>query len=223
VVGRRSFGKGLVQSPFDLSDGSELRLTISRYYTPSGRSIQKPYDDDEEYSHDIISRYNHGEFFHSDSIHFNDTLKYLTLNGRTVYGGGGIMPDYFVPLDTTLNSHYLNELYTVAAVQEFSFEYAEKHKPELEKSGFDNFFHKFVVTDAMLNELVTIGKRNKVKPDYSELKFKKKLFQVHIKAQIARKIWGNEGFYPIMNETNEIFLQSIKVFEKMPELDHTKM
>jgi carboxyl-terminal processing protease len=223
IVGRRSFGKGLVQSPFDLSDGSELRLTISRYYTPSGRSIQKPYDDDEEYSRDIISRYNHGEFFHSDSIHFNDTLKYKTENGRTVYGGGGIMPDYFVPLDTTLNSHYLNELYTVAAVQEFSFQYAEKHKPELEKTGFDNFFHKFVVTDAMLNELATIGKRNKVKPDYSELKFKKKLFQVHIKAQIARKIWGNEGFYPIMNETNEIFLQSIKVFEKIPELDRSKM
>jgi carboxyl-terminal processing protease len=118
VVGRRSFGKGLVQSPFDLSDGSELRLTISRYYTPSGRSIQKPYEDDEEYSRDIISRYNHGEFFHSDSIHFNDSLKYLTLNGRTVYGGGGIMPDYFVPLDTSLNSYYLNELYTSTAIQE---------------------------------------------------------------------------------------------------------
>lgn len=223
IVGRRSFGKGLVQSPFDLSDGSELRLTISRYYTPSGRSIQKPYDDDEEYSRDIISRYNHGEFFHSDSIHFNDTLKYLTLKGRTVYGGGGIMPDYFVPLDTTLNSHYLNELYTATAIQEFSFQYAEKHKPELEKSGFDAFFRKFTVTDAMLSDLAVIGKRNKVKPDYTELKQKKKLFQVHVKAQIARKIWGNQGFYPIMNETNEIFLQSMKVFEKMPELDRTKM
>src|SRR6478735_8829549 len=108
VVGRRSFGKGLVQSPFDLSDGSELRLTISRYYTPSGRSIQKPYTDGAEYAMDIVSRYDHGEFFHADSIHFNDSLKYATTSGRSVYGGGGIMPDYFVPLDTTLNSHYLN-------------------------------------------------------------------------------------------------------------------
>lgn len=223
VVGRRSFGKGLVQSPFDLTDGSELRLTISRYYTPTGRSIQKPYTDDEEYSRDIISRYNHGEFFHSDSIRFNDSLKYLTLNGRTVYGGGGIMPDYFVPLDTTLNSHYLNELYNSFAIHEYSFAFAGKHKEELEKKGFDSFAKNFNVTDQMLNDLVTIGKRNKVKPDYSELKYKKQLFQVHVKAQIARKIWGNSGYYPIMNETNEIFLQSLKVFDKIPQLDRSKM
>ena len=223
VVGRRSFGKGLVQSPFDLSDGSELRLTISRYYTPSGRSIQKPYEDEDEYSRDIISRYNHGEFFHSDSIRFNDTLKYLTLNGRTVYGGGGIMPDYFVPLDTSLNSHYLNELYTSTAIQEYTFEYAEDHKEELEKKGFDAYFQKFKVTDNMLNDLVKVGERNKVKPDFKELRLKKKLFQVHIRAQIARKIWGNDGFYPVFNETNEIFQQSLKVFDRIPELDRSKL
>ena len=102
LVGRRSFGKGLVQSPFDLNDGSELRLTISRYYTPSGRSIQKPYGDMQEYSKDMAKRYRRGEFFHADSIKFKDSLKYHTLNGRSVYGGGGIMPDYFVPLDTTI-------------------------------------------------------------------------------------------------------------------------
>ena len=133
IVGRRTYGKGLVQSLFDLSDGSELRLTISRYYTPSGRSIQKPYDDEEEYSLDILSRYNKGEFFHADSIKFNDSLKYVTQNGRTVYGGGGIMPDYFIPLDTTLNSHYLNELYTSTSIYEYAFKYASKNKKELEK------------------------------------------------------------------------------------------
>lgn len=223
LVGRRSFGKGLVQSPFDLSDGSELRLTISRYYTPTGRSIQKPYTDDEEYSRDIISRYNHGEFFHSDSIHFNDSLKYLTLNGRTVYGGGGIMPDYFVPLDTTLNSHYLNELYNATAIQEYSFAYAASHKAALEKKGFETFLKNFTVSDQMLNDLVTIGKRNKVKPDYKELNGKKRLFQVHVKAQIARKLWGNNGYYPVMNETNEVFLQSLKVFEEVGQLDRSKM
>jgi carboxyl-terminal processing protease len=223
IVGRRSFGKGLVQSPFDLSDGSELRLTISRYYTPTGRSIQKPYEDDDEYSRDIISRYNHGEFFHSDSIRFNDSLKYVTPNGRTVYGGGGIMPDYFVPLDTTLNSHFLNELYNTSAIQEYAYSYADKHKEELEKRGFEDYFKNFKITDAMLNDLVVISKRNKLKPDYSDLKLKKKLFQIHVKAQIARKIWGNSGFYPIINDTDEILLQSLKVFEKIPDLDRSKM
>jgi carboxyl-terminal processing protease len=223
IVGRRSFGKGLVQSPFDLSDGSELRLTISRYYTPSGRSIQKPYEDGDEYSRDIISRYNHGEFFHSDSIRFNDSLKYYTVKGRTVYGGGGIMPDYFVPLDTSLNSHYLNELYTATAIQEYTFIYAERHTEALNKKGFEAFMKDFKVSDAMLNELVKVGERNKVRPDYKELKEKKKLFQIHVKAQIARKVWGNEGFYPVFNETNEVFKQAIKLFDHIPELDRTKM
>jgi len=224
IVGRRSFGKGLVQSPFDLSDGSELRLTISRYYTPTGRSIQKPYEDEDEYSRDIISRYNHGEFFHADSIRFNDSLKYVTPNGRTVYGGGGIMPDYFVPLDTTLNSHYLNELYTSTSIQEYTFDYAEKHKDELQKKGFQSFLKTFNVSDDMLENLVKVGERNKVKPDRKELRLKKKLFQVHIKAQIARKLWNNEGFFQVMNETNEILLQAMKLFDRIPnELDRRKM
>lgn len=223
IVGRRTFGKGLVQHPFDLSDGSELRLTISRYYTPSGRSIQKPYTDEDEYALDIIERYKKGEFFHADSIRFNDSLKYQTANGRTVYGGGGIMPDYFVPLDTTLNSHYLNELYTSSSIQEYTFTYAEQHKAELEKKGFDYFYSKFTVTDQMLNDLAKVGQRNKVKPDYRELNNRKNLFRVHIKAQIARKIWGNKGLYPILNETNEVFKQALKLFDRIPELDRLKM
>jgi carboxyl-terminal processing protease len=223
VVGRRSFGKGLVQSPFDLSDGSELRLTISRYYTPSGRCIQKPYQDGEEYARDIISRYNHGEFFHADSIHVNDSLKYLTLNGRTVYGGGGIMPDYFVPLDTTFNSHYLNELYTSTALQEYTFNYAEKHKEELEKKGFEAFLSGFKVTDEMLNDLAKTGDRNNVKADYEEIKKKKNLFRIHVKAQVARKIWGNKGFYPVFNQTNEVFQQAIHLFDRIPELKRSEL
>lgn len=223
IVGRRTFGKGLVQSPFDLSDGSEIRLTISRYYTPSGRSIQKPYDDEQEYARDIISRYNHGEFFHADSIHFNDSLKYLTLKGRSVYGGGGIMPDYFVPLDTVLNSHYLNELYSSYAIFEYAFYYAEQHKERLEQMGFENYQATFEISDDMLNELVRVGERNKVKPDYTEMRNKKKLFQIHLKAQIAKGIWGNEGFYPIFNQTNEILQQAIKLFDKAPEMDRMKM
>ena len=223
IVGRRSFGKGLVQSPFELSDGSELRLTISRYYTPSGRSIQKPYTDGDEYSRDIVSRYDHGEFFHADSIHFNDTLKYATASGRSVYGGGGIMPDYFVPLDTTLNSHYLNELYTSTSIQEFTFGYAETHKEELVSKGFEQFFRTFKVSDQMLAELVRVGERNKVRADKRELMKKKSLFQVHVKAQIARKLWGNDGFFPVINETNEVFLNAIKLFDRIPELSRRAM
>lgn len=223
IVGRRTFGKGLVQSPFDLSDGSELRLTISRYYTPSGRSIQKPYEDLEEYSSDIVSRYNHGEFFHADSIKFNDSLKYITLNGRAVYGGGGIMPDYFVPLDTTLNSHYLNALYTSAAIQEYSFGYAENNREDLLKKGYEAYLEKFQVSDKMINDLVAVGSKNQVKPDYKELRERKELFKTHVKAQIARRLWGNEGYYPIFNQTDEILEQGIKMFDRIPELNQRKM
>lgn len=223
IVGRRTFGKGLVQNPFDLSDGSELRLTISRYYTPSGRSIQKPYDDEEAYSLDIIDRYKKGEFFHVDSIKLNDSLKYRTLNGRTVYGGGGIMPDYFVPLDTGMNSHYLNALYSSLSIYEYAFKYAQQNKEQLEEKGFDHFKTKFIVTDKMVNELVTIGQRNKVKPDYNDLQRNRKIFHLHIKAQIARRLWGNDGLFPIINETNEIFLQSLKLFDRIPELNRQEM
>lgn len=223
VVGRRSFGKGLVQSPFDLSDGSELRLTISRYYTPSGRSIQKPYDNMEEYGKDIVKRYKKGEFFHSDSIKFNDSLKFKTLNGRTVYGGGGIMPDYFVPLDTTLNSRYLNDLYTSNSIQEYTLYYANENKDALEKLGFEKFYATFTVTDAMLNDLVAVGKRNKVDPNYKDLTKNKSIIQLHVKAQIARKIWKNDGFFPVINETNEILRQAVKLFDRIPDLKRRAM
>jgi len=217
IIGRRTFGKGLVQSPFDLSDGSELRLTISRYYTPSGRSIQKPYGTEGEYSKDIMKRYQHGEFFTADSVKFNDSLKFKTMTGRTVYGGGGIMPDYFVPLDTALNSRYLNDLNTTNSLPEYTLNYVEEHKTELQEMGYDHFYKDFVVTDAMLDRLAATGKRNGTEPDNKDLQKNKKVFQVHVKAQIARKIWKNNGFFPIFNETNEILQQSIKMFDRVPE------
>ncbi len=223
VVGRRSFGKGLVQSPFDLSDGSELRLTISRYYTPSGRSIQKPYGDMEEYSSDITKRFRHGEFFHADSIKFSDSLKYKTANGRTVYGGGGIMPDYFVPLDTTQNSRYLNDLYISNSMQEYTFNYATAHKEELTRLGLENYLSRFEISAEMLDQLVKVGRQNKVEPDWNDLKRHKSIFQVNVKAQIARRIWGNNGFYPIFNESNEVLQQAIRLFDRIPDLSRTRM
>lgn len=224
VVGRRSYGKGLVQRPFDLNDGSEIRLTISRYYTPSGRSIQKPYTDMDAYDKDIIKRYRHGEFFHSDSIHFNDSLKYHTLNGRTVYGGGGIMPDYFVPLDTSHSSKYFNELFAVNSIREYAFNYAEENKARLEKMGFDAYRETFNVDDQMLTQLVTMGEREKVKSNWSDLKRNKKVFQIYLKGEIARRVWGNPSFYPVFNESNEVLQQVIKnnLFDRIPELDRSK-
>lgn len=223
VVGRRSFGKGLVQSPFDLSDGSELRLTISRYYTPSGRSIQKPYGSTEDYVRDISKRFRHGEFFHADSIKFSDSLKFLTASGRTVYGGGGIMPDYFVPLDTTQNSRYLNELYISNSMQEYTFNYAAKHKENLLRQGLENYITRFEITDEMLVHLVKVGSQNKVDPNWNDLNRHKVIFQVNVKAQIARRLWNNDGFYPIYNYTNESLQQAVKLFDRIPDLGRTKM
>jgi carboxyl-terminal processing protease len=223
VVGRRSYGKGLVQRPFDLNDGSEVRLTISRYYTPSGRSIQKPYDDLDSYDKDIASRYRHGEFFTADSIKFNDSLKFQTTHGRTVYGGGGIMPDYFVPLDTAHSSKYFNELFAVNAIREFAFTFAEQNKDNLKAKGFDEYLKNFEVSDRMLQQMVAMGQREKVKADLRDLEKNKKEFQVYLKAEIARRVWGNKSFYPIFNETNEVLQQAIKLFDKVPELDRSKM
>lgn len=221
IVGRRSYGKGLVQSPFDLSDGSELRLTISRYYTPSGRSIQKPYSDTQEYARDISERYRHGEFFHADSIKFNDSLKFLTLSGRTVYGGGGIMPDYFVPLDTSLNSLYLNALFNSNSFQEYAFNYAVENKDQLERMGVKEFQQNFRVTNAMYESLIKVGQRNNVKPNQNDLNKNKRVFEIFLKANIARRVWGSESFYPIFNETNEILQQALQLFDRVP--DRAKM
>lgn len=223
IVGRRSFGKGLVQSPFELHDGSELRLTISRYYTPSGRSIQKPYGDGEAYGQEIAVRYKQGEFFHADSVKFNDSLKFRTEKGRTVYGGGGIMPDYFVPLDTTNTSRYLNELYNSNSIAEFTFTYAADNQVNLEKMGYPAFRSQFQVTDAMLTDLAKTGKQNSVDPHPKDLARLKSVFQLHIKAQIARRIWGNEAFYPIYNETNEVLQHAIELFKKAPEMKLMEM
>ncbi len=223
IVGRRSYGKGLVQRPFDLNDGSEVRLTISRYYTPSGRSIQKPYEDLDAYDKDIVKRYKHGEFFHADSIHFNDSLKYHTLNGRTVYGGGGIMPDYFVPLDTAHSSNYFNALFASNTIREFAFIYAEENKPGLEKMGFEKYKEKFEVDDPLLARLVTLGQKEGVKPEPKDLAHNKSVFKIYLKAEIARRIWGNQSFYPIFNQDNEVLQQALKLFDHIPELNRSKM
>ncbi|MCC5922086.1 MAG: S41 family peptidase, partial [Cyclobacteriaceae bacterium] len=163
VVGRRSFGKGLVQMPISLNDGSELRLTISRYYTPSGRSIQKPYSEDDDYASDLLKRFEKGEFFSADSIDFADSLQYKTTKGRIVYGGGGIMPDYFVPRDTTGVSRYMNALFISNTIREFVLEYVDENRDKLKKMEYEDYRKNFMVSDDMLNRMVELGKKNEVK------------------------------------------------------------
>lgn len=220
IVGRRSFGKGLVQMPINLSDGSELRLTISRYYTPSGRSIQKPYDleDAIDYSMDIAMRYEHGEFFNADSIQFNDSLQYETSQGRVVYGGGGIMPDYFVPFDTTLNSKYLNKLFTSNAFREYTLHYYEKNRKKLHKMNYEDYLKNFTVTDAMLQDLVNLAKQSHIRYQDEEYNRSKELLKLYIKAYIARSVWSDDGYYPIINQTNEAFQKALQLFDEAEQL-----
>lgn len=218
IVGRRSYGKGLVQLPITLSDESELRLTISRYYTPSGRSIQKPYDDTDEYGTDILKRFEHGEFFHADSIEYNDSLKYKTLKGRTVYGGGGITPDYFVALDTSMNSAYLGKLSYSNTLREYTYQYVEDNRKKLERMSFDDYYDNFEVTDKMLDELIALGNKNKAPYNEEHFQRSKELIKIYVKAFIARGIWKSDGFYPIFNETNEIFQQALKLFPEAEKL-----
>lgn len=223
IVGRRSYGKGLVQRPFSLNDGSEVRLTISRYYTPSGRSIQKPYANLDDYEKDISKRYKNGEFFSADSIHFNDSLKYETLHGRSVYGGGGIMPDYFVPMDTTIVSKYFNQLFNANILREYAFTYAEENKDRLTEKGYTDYLKSFAVNDVMLSQVVVMGIKSNIAANPKDLEKNKRLFQTYLKAEIARNVWDNQSFYPIINETNEVLQQAIKLFDRIPELNRIKM
>lgn len=219
IVGRRSFGKGLVQMPIPLNDGSELRLTISRYYTPSGRSIQKSYKGGtEEYQKDIMHRFENGEYFHPDSTLFVDSLKYKTLNGRAVYGGGGIMPDVFVARDTTELSKYLSQLYNKNVIREYALDYYRNHRKELEKMSFERFNKSFEVTDKMLQDVVKLANQAKIEYKAEEFERSKNLVRNNVKAFIARSLYGNEGFYPVLHESDEEVQEALKQFARAQRL-----
>lgn len=220
IVGRRSFGKGLVQMPIPLEDGSELRLTISRYYTPSGRSIQKPYEGGhEQYNQDLYNRYTHGELFSVDSIHFNDSLKFKTTKGRVVYGGGGIMPDYFVPLDTTENTgEFFSQLITTNVFREYTLLYYEENKKDLEKMRYEKYYKSFEVSDHMLKDLAKMAKNADVEFTDEEFEKSKELLKTRVKAWVARSAWGNDAFYQIIYEENDIFQRALNLFDEAEEL-----
>lgn len=223
IVGRRSFGKGLVQMPIDLSDGAELRLTIARYFTPSGRSIQKPYDEGyEAYERDELNRFEQGEYFSADSIKFNDSLKYQTKKGRTVYGGGGIMPDYFVPLDTTMNSAYVNKLFSSDTSREYLLDYVSKNKGNFTKISVEDYYKNFKVSDAMLNDLVAFGKKNKVEFDAKDFAKSKEYLRILIKAHLGRQLYDDSVFYKVINDINEVYQQAIKLFGEADKIATAK-
>lgn len=216
VVGRRSFGKGLVQREFLLPDSSSFRLTIARYYTPSGRNIQKPYvkGDREDYDKDIIDRYNHGELQSADSIHFADSLKHTTLRlHRTVYGGGGIMPDVFVPLDTTQYTDYHRRLVAKGIIPQFALRYVDKNRADLKAQYPDaqKFIKEFTVTDKMLNNLVDAGKAEKVDFDKSQFAKSKEMLRTFVKAAIANDLFSTGAYFQIVNEQNDIYKEALSI------------
>lgn len=216
VVGRRSFGKGLVQREFLLPDSSSFRLTIARYYTPSGRNIQKPYvkGDREDYDKDIIDRYNHGELQSADSIHFADSLKHTTLRlHRTVYGGGGIMPDVFVPLDTTQYTDYHRRLVAKGIIPQFALRYVDKNRADLKAQYPDaqKFIKEFMVTDEMLNNLVDAGKAEKVDFDKSQFAKSKEMLRTFVKAAIANDLFSTGAYFQIVNEQNDIYKEALSI------------
>ncbi|MBE6283268.1 MAG: S41 family peptidase [Mediterranea massiliensis] len=219
IVGRRTFGKGLVQRPIDLPDGSMIRLTIARYYTPSGRCIQKPYEkgEEEDYDNDLAKRLEHGELMHADSIHLPDSLMFKTKRlGRTVYGGGGIMPDYFVPIDTTLYSDYHRDLVAKGVVIKTTLNYIEKNRKALTKNyrKFDDFNRKFEVSNELLDELRKEGEKSGVAFNETEYNTSLPRIKAQLKALIARDIWEMSEYYQIMNQTDNVVQQALKIIEE---------
>lgn len=219
IVGRRSFGKGLVQEPVMFNDGSSLRLTIARYYTPAGRSIQKPYDEGQEaYYHDIHNRFVNGEFQEKDSIHQADSLKYYTSNGRVVYGGGGIMPDVFIPVDTTGVSDYLMKIRRKGLEYLFSFEYTDKNRQKLSQFNDVKELTVYLNKQNILDEFVAFASKKGIKKDADGLELSGKIIEVETKALIARNIFDNEGFYPVIQEIDKTLLEGIRLLESNNEI-----
>ncbi|MBF1642932.1 MAG: S41 family peptidase [Prevotella sp.] len=217
VVGRRTFGKGLVQRPFDFPDGSMMRLTIAHYYTPSGRCIQKPYKkgDLKDYEMDLEKRLKHGELTNPDSIHFDSSQKFYTLrNHRVVYGGGGIMPDYFVPLDTTKYTKYHRLLAAKNIIMNAYLKYVDANRTTLKDlyKSFDTFNKNYVVPQSLLDTIIAEGKKEKVEPkDKAELTATMPYIKVQLKALVARDLWDMNEYYRVWNEQSDIVNKAVKL------------
>ena len=220
VVGRRSFGKGLVQRPVEFQDGSMMRLTIAHYYTPSGRCIQKPYTkgDTDAYEKELDNRFKHGELYSVDSIHFADSLKFHTLRRhRVVYGGGGIMPDVFVPLDTTQFSRFHRQLAAKSIIINANLRYVDNNRKVLKKTyaTFADFNKRYEVPQSVIDEILKEAEKQKIKPkDEAELKQTLPYLKRQLKALVARDIWDLSEYFQIMNEENHIVQKAVGLLEQ---------
>lgn len=216
VVGRRSFGKGLVQQQFVLSDSSTIRLTVARYHTPSGRCIQRNYDNGtDNYYGDLLRRYESGEMDFADSIKFDENLQYKTKKGRTVYGGGGIMPDFFIPLDRDSNAMAFNEIYNSGLLIEFTFNYANEHKTEILRkyTSAEEFVEKMSVSDVTVSQFMKFY-QSKGRTVTSLNSTSQKELRLWLKALIGRNIYEEKGFYPVINSTDKTILKALEVINK---------
>ena len=217
VVGRRTYGKGLVQRPIDLPDGSMIRLTIAHYYTPSGRCIQKPYEkgNQKDYAMDVYNRLKKGELTNQDSIHFADSLKFQTLHQkRTVYGGGGIMPDYFVPLDTLRYTQFHRQLAAKSIIIQQNLRYVDNHRKQLKKEypQFDKFKQTFEVPQSLIDNILAEAKKQKLEPrDDQELQRTLPYLRLQLKALVARDLWDMSEYYSVFNEENPLVMKAIEL------------
>ncbi len=203
VVGRRTFGKGLVQRPFKFEDGSMMRLTVARYYTPSGRCIQKPYKlgDKKAYENELYDRYNEGEYYSLDSIQFNDSLRYTTLiNHRTIYGGGGVMPDLYVPIDTSEYSTYYRDLTAKGITNQYVIGYVDKNRKSISRQfpTIRDFDYGFVVNDDMMRDFIALGEKDSVKYDEEKYRTSENMLKAIIKGLIARDVYSDPGAYSVI-------------------------
>jgi len=223
LIGRRSFGKGLVQQPLPLTDGSMIRLTTAHYYTPSGRCIQKPYTNGvDEYQRDYIKRMESGELFSKDSIVENKSEKFATkLSSRAVYGGGGIMPDVFIPLDTSKYYAYYNTLSRKNVVYTGVLDIMDSQRDELKRNypDFKIFADKFEVTDAMIEKIIVAGEKEGVKRDEKSINFARPIMKKQLKALIARDLFSVSNYFQIMNADDEAILKSLEVLSKKGNYD----
>jgi len=212
VMGRRSFGKGLVQDQEEFTDGSAMRLTISRYYTPTGRSIQKPYDNREDYENDYFNRFESGELMNEDSIKFDEKLKYTTPAGRTVYGGGGIYPDVFIPNDTAGASYYLTELYYESIFNHFALKILDTKRSSF--SNFEKFMSSYIISESMFNEFIAYAAKLGVPQNTKDILISKNVIKNRIKAEIARHIWQDNGYYSVYLDDDLDVQRALKEFAK---------
>jgi carboxyl-terminal processing protease len=219
IMGRRSFGKGLVQKPYPLPDGSAIRLTTARYFTPTGRCIQKPYNEGtDKYFKDLTERYERGESFHPDSIKFPDSLRFYTPNKRLVYGGGGIMPDIFIPADTSKISDYYRDIIRKGEMYQFTLQYIDKHRDSLKNKYSDatSFVKGFVIDEKLLNDFIAFAENDSVKKDAQGIELSKEYILNQLKANVGRGLFdGNtyDTFYLITSAIDETYLEAIKAIQ----------